>query len=374
MPAADASDASATELIMLIVDAHEDIAYNMIAHGRDYLRSAQETREKERDNPQAKTATGECMLGLPEWLAGHVGLIFATIFAMPARYKMPGAEEAVAYTTPQEAFIQGMQQLDLYSRLADENPRFALARTQRELDGALSTWKDGAPDDKRQVGLIISMEGADPIVKPRDVERWYERGLRIIGPAWLAGTRYAGGNKFPGPLTDEGARLLRAMLDFNMILDVSHLCDQACLQALDRYDGPVIASHSNPRALTPGDRQLSDDMLKALLARDGVVGACLEDSMLRRGWQRGDRKELTTVAHVAAAIDYICQMAGDAQHVGLGTDLDGGFGAEMTPAELDTVADLPVVADALQARGYADADVKAIMSGNWLRQLRRALP
>jgi membrane dipeptidase len=273
-----------------------------------------------------------------------------------------------------------MQQLDYYHRLADENPRFALVRTQHELDGVLSTWKDDAPaeesslEDRRQVGLVVLMEGADPIIKPQDVERWYERGLRIVGPAWLAGTRYAGGNSSPGPLTEEGVRLLRTMLSLNMILDVSHLSDQACLQALDRYDGPVIASHSNPRSLVPGDRQLSDDMLKALLARDGVAGVCLSNTMLLRGWQRGDRKDAVTVANVAAVVDYVCQMAGDAQHVGLGSDFDGGFGAESVPAELDTVADLPAVAGALKARGYADADVEAIMGGNWLRKLRQALP
>lgn len=359
---------------MLIVDAHEDIAYNMVAHGRDYTRPAQETRAMERDDTQASAAKSSCMLGLPEWLAGHTGIIFATIFAMPARRKISGAEQASAYTTPQEAFIQGMQQLDLYYRLADENPHFALVRTQRELDGVLATWKEGAPEDKRQIGLVILMEGADPIVRPQDVERWHERGLRIVGPAWLAGTRYAGGDSAPGPLTDEGKRLLRTMLDFNMILDVSHLSDRACLEALGRYDGPVIASHSNPRALVPGDRQLSDDMIKTLLARDGVIGICMMNSMLQRGWQQGDRKDVVTLAHVVAAMDYICQMAGDAQHVGLGTDFDGGFGAESAPAELDTVADLGRVADALKARGYARAEVEAIMSGNWLRQLRRALP
>ena len=364
---------------MLIIDAHEDIAYNMIAHGRDYVRPAQETRKMERDDSRASAQTEGCMLGLPEWLAGHTGVIFATIFAMPARRKMSGAEQTAAYTTPQEAFAQGMQQLDLYNRLADENPHFALVRTQRELDGALATWKDGAPkdgapEDKRQIGLVILMEGADPIVRPQDVELWYERGLRIVGPAWLAGTRYAGGDSAPGPLTDEGKRLLRTMLDFNMILDASHLSDRACLEAVDRYDGPVIASHSNPRALVPGDRQLSDDMIKTLLARDGVVGICMYNPMLQHGWRQGDRKDVVTLAHVVAAMDYICQMAGDAQHVGLGTDFDGGFGAESAPAELDTVADLGRVADALKARGYAHADVEAIMSGNWLRQLRRALP
>ncbi len=361
------------ETSVLIVDAHEDIAYNVIAHGRDYARSAQETRQIERDDPQA-AATGDCMLGLPEWLAGRVGLVLATIFAMPARSKVSGEDESAGYTTPQEAFAQGMQQLDLYYRLADENPRFVLVRTRRELDGVLATWKDDAPQDKRQVGLGILMEGADPIVRPQDVERWYERGLRAIGPAWLAGTRYAGGNSSAGPLTDEGVQLLRTMLEFNMILDASHLSDQACLQALDRYDGPVIASHSNPRALVPGDRQLSDDMIKALLARDGVIGICPTNSMLRPGWRRGDPKDAVTVADVAAAMDYVCQMAGDAQHVGMGTDFDGGFGAESSPAELDTVADLAKIAGSLKAHGYAEADVQAITSGNWLRQLRRALP
>ena len=317
------------------------------------------------------------MLGLPEWLAGRVGIIFGTLFTMPARYKSSGeGAQEFAYTTPHEAYAQAMQQLDVYARLADENPRFALVRTKRELNAVLATWKDDAPDAerKRQIGLVMLMEGADPIVKPRDVERWYERGLRIVGPAWLAGTRYAGGNAAPGPLTDEGVRLLRAMLDFNLVLDVSHLSDQACLQALDRYDGPVIASHSNPRSLVPGPRQLSDDMLKALLAHDGIVGIVPLNPMLRSDWRRGDRKDVVGVDAVAAAIDFVCQMAGDARHVGLGTDMDGGFGAESTPAELDTVADLGKVADALKARGYAQVDVQAILSGNWLRLLRRSLP
>jgi membrane dipeptidase len=262
----------------------------------------------------------------------------------------------------------------VYTRLADENPRFALVREQKELAAVLATWKEGALEEKRQIGLVVLMEGADPIIRPQDVEVWYKRGLRIIGPAWLAGTRYAGGNASGGPLTDEGIQLLRMMMDFNLVLDVSHLSEQACLQAIDRYDGAVIASHSNPRTLVSGNRQLSDDMIKALLSHDGVMGIVPFNSMLKEGWQRGDRKDAVAVADVAAAMDYVCQMAGDAQHAALGTDFDGGFGAESTPAELDTIADLPQVAAALKARGYADADVEAILGGNWLRILRRALP
>jgi len=362
---------------VLIVDAHEDIAYNVITYGRDYTLSAQEIRAKEAGDAKTLADAGTCMLGVPEWLTGHVGIIFGTLFTMPAHYMLfgEGAQKFV-YTTPHEAYTLAMQQFDVYARLADENPRFALVRTERELDAVLATWKDDAPDAKRkrQIGLVMLMEGADPIAKPRDVERWYEHGLRIVGPAWLSGSRYAGGNAAPGPLTDEGVLLLRAMLDFNLILDVSHLSDQACLQALDRYDGPVIASHSNPRSLVPGPRQLSDDMLKALLAHDGMVGIVPMNSMLRSDWRRGDRKNAVSVNDVAAAIDFVCQMAGDARHVGLGTDFDGGFGAESAPAEIDTVADLGKVADALKARGYARVDVEAILSGNWLRLLRRSLP
>jgi len=224
------------------------------------------------------------------------------------------------------------------------------------------------------VGIVMLMEGADPIVQPQRVEEWYERGVRIVGPAWVAGTRYAGGNGAPGPLTDEGARLLRAMLDLNMALDVSHLSDQACLQALERYDGPVLASHSNPRALVPGPRQLSNDMLKALLEHDGIVGILPVNPMLKEGWRKGDRKDEVTLERVVAAMDVVCQMAGDAQHVGMGTDFDGGFGAESAPAELDTVADVGKIADALKSRGYAAADIEAVMGGNWLRLLRRVLP
>ena len=362
---------------MLIIDGHEDIAYNMLSFERDYTRSATETRALEAGNEQARAAMGACMLGLPEWLAGNVGIIFATLFAMPAR-RAPNAtgtgDDTPGYTTPQEACDQGMQQLDVYYRLADENPRFALVRDHKELDSVLATWKDGAPPDKRQVGLVVLMEGADPIVKPPDLERWHARGVRIVGPAWGAGSRYAGGNASGGPLTDEGIQLLRVMMEFNLVLDVSHLAEQACLQAIDRYDGPVIASHSNPRALVPGDRQLSDDAIRRLLERDGVIGILPINSMLKKGWQRGDPKDAVTVAGVAAALDYVCQMAGDAQHAAIGTDFDGGFGAESTPAELDTVADLPKIADALKNRGYAQADIAAIMSGNWLRILRRALP
>ena len=164
--------------------------------------------------------------------------------------------------------------------------------------------------------------------------------MRIVGPAWLAGSRYAGGNAAPGPLTDEGRELLEVLADLGVILDLSHLADESFFEAVDRFEGWVVATHANPRARVPGNRQLSDAMIRRLAERDGVVGIVPYNRFLRPGWTKGDPKNAVTVADVAAAIDHVCQVVGDAAHVGLGSDFDGGFGAEAAPAEIDTVADL----------------------------------
>lgn len=355
---------------MIIVDAHEDLAWNARSFGRDYTRSAYETRQRE-EGTEIPRLNGRCMLGLPEWLAGRVAVIFATVFVMPARHARSAMERT--YRTPDEAYAEGMAQLDYYERLTETQPRFRWIRSRRDLEAVLETWREPLPDpDPRCIGIVCLMEGADPIRRPEEVEVWYERGVRIIGPAWSA-TRYAGGTGEPGPLTDEGRRLLKVMQDFPLILDLSHMAERSFFEALERYERPVIASHSNPQALVPGDRQLSDAMIRALAERDGVIGVVLSNRMLKKGWTRGDPKEAVTVWDVVRAIDYICQRVGDARHVGIGSDFDGGFGADETPAEFDTVADLPKIADALRQAGFAEADVEAVMGGNWLRILHHGL-
>lgn len=356
---------------MIVVDAHEDLAWNARSFGRDYTRSAWEIREQEAGT-EIPAINGRCMLGLPEWLAGRVAVIFGTIFVMPQRHARSPLERT--YRTPEEAHAEGMAQMDYYERLAETCERFVLVHTRRDLEAVLETWKEPLPEpDPRRIGIVRLMEGADPIRRPEEVAIWYERGLRILGLAWGA-TRYAGGTGEPGPLTDEGRRLLRAMHDLNMILDLSHMAERAFFEALERYEGPLIASHSNPRALVPGDRQLSDPMIRALAERDGVIGIVLSNRMLKKGWTRGDPREKVTVWDVVRAIDYVCQRVGDARHVGIGSDLDGGFGAEGAPAGIETVADLVKIADALREAGFSPADVEAIMGGNWLRVLRQGLP
>ena len=352
---------------MKIVDGHEDIAWNVLALGRDVRRSAWETRRLEEGGPNPER-NGLCMVGLPEWLEGNVAVVFGSIFLAPAR-RAVGSWDSQTYADAEEAHRLAGAQMDVYRRLADEEERIALVESQADLDAVLSSWDADDP----VVGIVVSMEGADPIREPGEVEAWHRRGVRLVGLAWAAGSRYAGGNRDPGPLTDEGRELLEAMAEVGMVLDVSHLAEEAFWQAVDRYEGPVVATHANPRALVPGPRQLSDRMIRALAKRDGVIGVVPYNRFLKPGWVRSDGKEAVTPEDVAAAVDHVCQVVGDAAHVGLGSDFDGGFGAEAAPAGIETVADLRKIAEALSERGYAEEDVAAVMGENWLRLLRAVL-
>ncbi len=353
---------------MRIVDGHEDIAWNGLALGRDVRRSAWETRRLEEGGPQPAW-NGHCMLGLPEWLAGDVAVVVGSIFLSPA-HRALGSWDLQIYADAEEAYHGGIAQLDYYRHLADQSDQIDLIQSLADLESVLSSWAGEAP----RVGIVISMEGADPIRRPAEVEEWHRLGVRAVGLAWMAGSRYAGGDREPGPLTDAGRELLEAMAEFGLLLDVSHLAERAFWEAVDRYEGPVAATHANPRALVPGHRQLSDRMIRALAERDGVVGVVPFNRFLKPGWLSSDGKEAVTLQDVAAVIDHVCQVVGDAAHVGLGSDFDGGFGAESTPVGIETVADLRRIGAALAERGYAEADVAAVMGENWLRMLRATLP
>ncbi len=350
----------------IILDAHEDIAYNALYFGRDYRAPVVETRQRERGRPWPLA-----MLGLPDALLGRVAIVFATLFApsrSAARLLPPGSR---TYNTPQEAYQLAMSQLDYYQRLADESDKIRLIRTQADLDAVLATWADDAPLSARQQGLVILMEGADPIIEPEQFAEWYERGVRIVGPAWGA-TRYAGGTGAPGPLTPLGRALLDVMSDYNALLDISHLAEKAALQALDQYTGPIIASHSNPRRFSDSDRHLTDEMILRLAERDGVMGVVIYNRFLSSTWTPGDKRLPKTI--VLDVIDAICQLTGSARHVGIGTDFDGGFGEKEAPEGFDTVMDLWSLSSDLIQRGYQPDDVDAILYVNMLRQLKQCLP
>jgi len=351
---------------MPIVDAHEDIAWNALALARDVRRSALETRRLEKDTDVPRRH-GLCMVGLPEWLSGGITIVFGTIFIAPVRRDSP---EPHTYTTAEEAHALAQAQLDFYHRLADECDQVVLIGNRADLDGVLANGEGEIP----QVGIIPLMEGADPIREPAEAEMWFERGVRLVGLSWEAGSRYAGGDAVPGRLTDAGRELLAVMADLGLVLDVSHLAEESFFEAVDRFEGRIVATHANPRARVPGLRQLSDEMIRRLVEREGIIGIVPYNRFLRPGWASGDAKDAVTVADVAAAVDHVCQVVGDAAHVGLGSDFDGGFGAESAPAEIDTVADLPRIGPALGELRYGEEDIVAVLGGNWLRLLRAALP
>jgi len=226
------------------------------------------------------------------------------------------------------------------------------------------------------VGLVILMEGAEGIRSVDDLPEWVAGGVRLIGPAW-AGTRFCGGTKEPGPLTRQGYQLLDAMADQGLILDLSHMDEQAARQALDHYPGRVVATHSNVKDLLPkleSNRFLSDGVIEGLIERGGVIGVAPYNLFLEENWAIGMRRELVSIKKVVDQIDYICQLAGDARHVGIGSDFDGGFGWQSVPHEIDTIADLHELAPLLAERGYTDEDIAAIFGENWLGVLQSALP
>lgn len=359
---------------MLIVDAHEDIAWNMLTFGRDYNFSAAEIRRREQDSV-AVEQNGDTLLGWPEYQRGQVGLIFATLFAAPIR-RFEGKWDTLIYRDFNQAHQLYRSQLDVYHRLVDEHPsRFRLVKNLRDLKGVLDGWKD-VEAEEHPVGLVILMEGAEGVRDPDELEEWWQAGVRLIGPAW-AGNRFCGGTREPGPLTSDGYALLDGMAGLGFILDISHMDEQAVYQALDHYPRTIVATHANASALLKGlesNRHLSDGVIRRLVERDGVIGVVPINPFLQAGWKRNDRREEVTLEKAVAQIDYICQLAGDARHVGLGTDYDGGFGLQSAPADVDTIADMQKLIPMLREKGYTEADIAAITSENWLSVLNRSLP
>ncbi|MEW5985955.1 MAG: membrane dipeptidase, partial [Chloroflexota bacterium] len=341
---------------------------NALKYGRDLRRPLAEIRQAEEGS---ELPNGRATVSLPELLKGGVGLVFSTLYVAPANAKMSEAQLRHAYRTPAEAHRLAMAQLDYYHRLADELTHLRLVGDTAALDEVVASHQ---PGHQPLLGLLPLMEGADPIRTPEEAEDWYARGLRVIGLAW-DDTRYAAGAwKGAGGLTQQGHRLLEVMAEFGFILDLTHLSEQATLEALDRYEGPVVATHCNPRALVPalGQRHLTDSQLRRLVERNGIVGIVLFNLFLKDDYQRGE-KHTVALQRVVDHIDYVCQLAGDAAHVGLGSDFDGGLGAADVPAELDSIADLPKIGQALRERGYAEEEVTAVLGGNWLRFLRASL-
>ncbi|MGA2230878.1 MAG: membrane dipeptidase [Tepidisphaeraceae bacterium] len=331
---------------MKIVDGHLDLAYNAL-RGREVHRPASEQTPDEEGVPS---------VGLPDLRAGHVALVLATIFCEPQ------AGHRAGYSTPDEAAAAGMAQYDWYRQQIDAGV-FRMVQTRGDLPES--------PAANAPLPMLLLLEGADPIRTPQEIPAWKERGLRAVGLTWKLQNRFAGGNAQPGPLTAEGVAMARALDAAGIIHDLSHLSDPSAFELLDRVSGPVMASHSNCRAIVPGQRQISDEIIRAIGRRNGMIGINFFDRFLLPVADQGARR--ATLNDVIIHIRHICDRVGDARHVGLGTDMDGGLGRDDIPEEIRSSADLPKLADALSRAGFSDGDVNAILAENWLGFLGRSL-
>jgi membrane dipeptidase len=351
---------------MLIVDAHLDLAMNALEWNRDLSRPIDEIRGREQrlaDKPDRGRGT----VSFQEMRRGGVGLCVATQIA---RYVAPG-NPLNGWHSQDQAWAQTQGQLAWYRAMEDRGELVQI-RDRGALDTHVQRWEAGA-GESLPIGYILSLEGADSIVTLTHLERAYASGLRAVGPAHYGPGVYAQGTNACGILGPRGHDLLREMERLNIVLDVTHLCDDSFRDALDHFNGPIWASHSNCRAIVDHNRQFSDDHLRELIARGALIGAAFDAWMIVPGWTHGvstPDASGVTLETLVNHVDHICQIAGNARHCMIGSDLDGGFGREQCPGDVHTIADLTRFLDALRSRGYSEEDVTGIAHGNVLRFLR----
>jgi membrane dipeptidase len=353
-----------------IVDAHLDLSMNALEWNRDLTRPLSEIRQREmfmKDKPDR----GKGTVCLPELRKGRIGLVVATQLA---RYTPPGSA-LPGWNSPQQAWAMTQAQLCWYREMEKLGEMVQITNV-RELDDHLVLWDNTVIEDgKKPVGYILSLEGADSLVDIDYLHTAFDYGLRALGLSHFGPGRYAPGTKMEGPLTAKGVELLKEMNSMNMILDVTHLTDEGFYQALDLYKGPVWASHNNVRKIVPNQRQLNDEQIKMLIERGAVIGGMLDCwamdirfiDTISDPWQLDIRLE-NLVDHW----DHICQIAGNSLHIAIGSDLDGIFGTEQSPWNMNSIADLQKYEEILLKRGYKQEDIENIFSKNWLRFLRKA--
>ena len=360
---------------MLIFDAHLDLAMNAIEWNRDLTLPVEKIRAREahlRDAPGRGTGT----VSLPAMRRAGLRLCVATQIA---RIEHHAYSPVPGWNSSAQAWAMTQAQLAWY-RAMEEAGEMVQIRNTADLEKHLALWSSASLNPQPStlnlpIGYLLSLEGADSLITLDHLERSWEQGLRAIGPAHYGPGVYAQGTNTTGGFNARGKDLLKEIDRLGLILDVTHLSDECFAEALDLFSGPLWASHHNCRALVPHQRQLADEQITALIARGAVIGTALDAWMLVPGWIRGEttpQSSGVTLEHVADHLDHVCQLAGNSLHAGIGSDLDGAFGREQSPGDLDTIADLPRLFAILKKRGYSPGDIENIAHGNFLRALREA--
>lgn len=348
---------------MIVVDAHLDLAWNALNWNRDLTLPVEAIRHSESDMSDGHR--GENTVSFPEMRRGNVAICLATVLC-----RCTSVNEALLdYRSQEIASAMGRGQRAYY-RIMEEKGQLRGLKKWKDIEDHLQAWENGSSET---IGYILSMEGADPILSPGDAAHWWEQGLRVVGLSHYGEGVYGHGTSSPGGLTAKGFELLKAFESLGMIVDATHLTDKGFWQMLDSFQGKVLASHNNCRSLVPGDRQFSNEQLRALIARGAVMGAALDSWMLWAGYVPGETDNSLVKLRLAVDhIDHICQLAGNASNVGIGSDLDGGFGKEQSPSDLETIADLQRIPEMLKRKGFAEDDIEAVMHGNWVRFFKEA--
>ncbi len=353
----------------LIFDAHLDLSMNAMEWNRDLRKTVYEIRERESGKTD-KPDRGKGTVAFPELRKGNIGLVVATQIA---RYVAPG-NTLPGWHSPEQAWAQTQGQLAWYKAM-DEEGELVQITDLSALEKHIDLWTDGKPNDTKPIGYILSLEGADSIVTIPHLERAYKMGLRAVGPGHYGPGRYAQGTNATGFLGQPGRELLKEMERLNIILDATHLCDDSFWEAMDHFHGNVWASHNNCRVLVDHNRQFDDNQIKELISRGAVIGGVLDTWMMVPGWERGKSTPEGMNCNLDVLIDHldhICQLAGNALHIGIGSDLDGAFGKEQSPYDIDTIADLQKIPALLAKRGYSPTDIENVMHNNWLRFIKKA--
>ena len=348
----------------LIFDAHLDLALNGVDWNRDLRASVDDIRVQETVLGMTDLGRRTGTVTFPELRKAGVGVGVATVLARQEQ----AINHPMGWTTPEACYAVATSHLAYY-RALERCGIMRMIRTRAELAKHVAEYDAQSP-----FGYILSMECADPVLDPDNIREWYDAGLRAIGITHYGANRYGGGTRSEVGLALDAIPLLRNIESLGMALDMTHLSDVAFWQVAERYTGRVLASHQNARKFCDWQRQFSDEQLKFVISRGGVIGVALDAIMLQPGWVRGTTTPTVTMERVVDNIDHVCQLAGNSKHSGIGSDLDGGYGFEQTPADLNTIADLRRIPEMLAKRGYADADVRGIMCGNWVRFFGEVLP
>jgi membrane dipeptidase len=362
------------DLLMLIIDGHLDLTLNALQWGRDLEKSVMTLRAQEiggNTGIPANWGSGLGTVALPEMRQGRIALCFATVIAGCSGNPSPHLD----YASVNQANAIARGHVTYYRNL-ERAKQLRMIMDLDSLERHITEWETWDLDPHSDpfhtplLGIVLSMEGADPILNPEELQEWWDLGLRMLIFTHFGRGRYAGGTGTELGLTQMGAPLLKEMERLGMLLDVTHFSDQAFWQAIECFSGPILASHSNCRALVPNQRQFSDEQIKAVTAREGVIGSCPDIWMLKPGWAPGDTIADVSLDAVVDHMDHVCQLAGNSRHAGIGSDLDGGYGQRQCPHDLNTIADLQKLAGLLEKRGYSKEDVSNLMYKNWLRLLR----